>query len=367
MEALLDDRPRGAARVRPRGVVTLVALGLVAAAAAAAGTSRLLGPHPAAASPVPPATVVWRTLPAAGQADTVVSIASDPQGTLWLAEAVPGGAGWQLFHATAAAASGGWPVAPVPSSAGGVVIQTVGGGTVWLAAGPQELSFDPTTATFHTYPSQPAASVASVGGDSVAVYLPEAADGSVSGAAYVLAAPLGGSAATRIALPGAPASGALPQAAVIAGPSGTALVTVGRQIWSVTPGAGTAQAWGSLPSGADAATAAWGDGRLWVEVPSASSPGAPPAVKGVSPTGTAAAVPAAQASPPALGGGLVFSAGHLWWAGSAAVLAWNPASGQLSRFDLPSGVTGPALLAPGPAGSVWAAAGNRFARLPPPR
>lgn len=356
-------------RIRPRGVVVLAVLGLGTAVVAAAATSRLLrllgGPRVATPVPTAPAAPSprWSRLPSLGAGDAAASLGTDASGGLWIVAAQPGGSGWQLFQASATVAGGGWSVAPVPAAAPGVAIQTVGAGTVWIAAGSQELGFNETDQTFETYAGPPALAVASVSGFSVAVYDPAGAGGVPAGPPYVLVAPLGGTSTRRIALPGAGTPPAMPAADVLAGPSGDALVAAGHAVWSVSPGAGQADTWASLPAGSDPAALAWGSGILWT-VEAAGGGGR---VAGISASGGSVPAPPRSAPAPAAASGLCFAGGWLWWSTTKAVVAWDPASGRAAHFPLPAGVAGPALLQAGPDGSVWAAAGDRYASLAAPQ
>ena len=359
-----EPPPRPRRRWRPRpgtwialGVLTLLVLGAVRLLHRPAGSTRQAqAVRPAASGPAPRAVpVAWGTLPGGG----VIAGSSLPGtgGTLWLAAATSGAAGWELYHLSAAGVQGGWTI---PTAGGAVHLQTAGGGLLWLSAGPQELAFGETAHTFTPYASAPAADAAALGGFSLGLYLP--AGGAPPKTPYVLVAPLGGTSTRTVPLPGAGAAEGTAQTALLP-VSGGALALVGSGVWSITPATDAAASWGTLPHGGQASGAAWGDGALWfLDQRSAGTVG----IEGLNAAGAVSALPAAAAHPPQLGSGLVFSAGRLWWASAVAVLSDDPTSGSVTSMSLPKGVAGPVLLAPATGGAIWAADGNRFALLPAP-
>lgn len=339
-------------RVRARGFVTL---GVFAALAVAVWLALgHAGRGPNAHGPSPSATgsgshptigsAAWQGLqPIGGAAPTVTAAAADPDGTLWLVAAAGGGVP-HLLHVGPGGEDGDW------AARAGAHIQTIGSDKVWLAAGPQEFSFDKTTHTFQSYTSAPALGAATVAGYSVGLYA------RATGAPYVLVAPLGASKAQRVALPGALRPTGTPAATVLPGPPAIALVLMGGTVWSVSPLAGTAEVWGHLPPGADPAAAVWGADRLWFPVGAG--------VESLSPGGTPTPVAAAGAEPPAGGTPLTFSGDRLWWAGADAAYAYAPDGAVVTPHPYPA--PGTALLAPGPNGATWVAVGNRFTLFPGP-
>jgi len=285
----------------------------------------------------------------------IVAVAADPDGSLWLVATAPG-AGPRLLHATAAGEDGAWPIQPAPATGAALRIQTVGTAHVWLAAGSAELSFNKAAQTFRTRAALQAVGATTVGGYSVGLY---ETGGAAAGPPYVLVAPTGGLTAQRVSLPGSAAPPASAAAALLPGPSGTALAVVGSSVWAVSPDVPRASAWGRLPAGADPGAAAWGGGRLWFEV--SAGAGAVPAIDSLTPGGTPTALGAARSDPAAPGGALVFDGTRLWWTGGSAAYAYDPGTGRVTPEPYP--VAGRSLLVGGPTGSAWVAVRNRFALL----
>lgn len=295
----------------------------------------------------------WQTLPmlGAGGAPTVTAAVADPDGSLWLVAVADGGTPY-LVHVSTSGEQGAWAVPPPKGAA--LRIQTIGTDKVWLAAGPLELSFDKTSAAFQTYTVQPALGATTVAGYSVALYVPQTSGGAVSGPPYVQVAPLGATGARRVPLPQAVTPAAIPPAAVLPGPAGQALVVVGALVWSVSPKDASAAVWGRLPADADPASAGWGADRLWVGTATGG-------IADLDSGGTPQLLAAGASHPPAQRTGLTFSGGRLWWAGAGAAYAYSPASNAVASYPYP--VPGIGMLAPGAAGAVWAAVGDRFAVL----
>ncbi len=293
-------------------------------------------------------TVQWHSLPAG--TNGITSAASGPNGSVWaLSAGTSGGALWQF---TGTAQDGQWPL-PAGQD---VPLQTVGPAHVWLGTVASELSFSRKTHTFAKYGGAGTVATATVGGYSVALDVPGTANGQPNGVPYVMVAPIGGS-AHPVQLPGAVVP-AHPLGAVLAGPSGEALVASDGQVWALPVAGGAATAWATLTTSALPAPLAWGGGRLWYIVGPTS---APTGIGHLAPGQTTAALAQATAHPPAAGTGLAYADGDLWWAGNTHLFGYDPSTGAVTEATLPASATSPVLMAD--AGGLWVARGTEYAQV----
>ena len=307
----------------------------------------------------------WLTLPnlvGSGQF-SVSSLRVGPGGGAWLGLDSPAGP----YLARAASGSvRGWPVAgyhadahllPTGPGPGAPRLQTVGPHHVWLtvAGGWQQLSFDRGRHTFSAYPGVPAVAVATVGTYSVALDVPRGARGTPSGPPRVSVAPIGGTSARSVLLPGATVADA--PGTVLAGAPGWAMVVAGRTVWSVPLAGGAARVWATLPAGADAVAAAWGGGRLWF--PQGGG------VDELRAGGTPHVLAASRSVPPRLGSRLAWSGGRLWWVAAHALEAAAPGAATAAATPYPAGIAirtkgpGAPRVVAGP-GGIFCAVGNRL-------
>ena len=326
----------------------------------------------AASTTRPPAatrrTAHWLTLPnLVGSGHfSIGSLRVGPGGGAWLGLDSPAGA----YVARAAGGSvRGWPVAgyhadahllPAGPGPGAPRLQTAGPHHVWLtvAGGWQQLSFDRARHTFSAYPGVPAVAVATVGTYSVALDVPRDVRGAPSGPPRVSIAPIGGTSARSVLLPGATVADG--SGTVLAGAPGWAMVVAGQTVWSVPLAGGAAKVWATLPAGADAAAAAWGGGRLWFPQGGV--------VDELAAGGTPHPLAASRAAPPRVGSRLAWSGGRLWWVGTHALEAAAPGAASASATPFPAGIAIPARGPGAPRvmarpGGVFCAVGNRLLTL----
>ncbi len=307
----------------------------------------------------------WLTLPnLVGSGHFAVSsLRVGPGGGAWLGLNSP--AGPYLVRAAGGTVSG-WPVAgyhaaarllPAGPGPGAPQLQAVGPHHVWLtvADGWQLLSFDRSRHSFSAYPGVPAVAVATAGTYSVALDVPRGPRGVPSGPPYLSVAPIGGTAARSVLLPGATVADA--DGTLLAGASGWAMAIAGRTVWSVPLAGGAARVWATLPAGADGAAAAWGGGRLWFPLGGA--------VDSLRPGGAPRVLAASRAVPPRAGSRLAWSGGRLWWVGAGALESAAPGDARAAAAAYPAGLTIPATgpgaprVVAGP-GGVYCSVGNRL-------
>jgi hypothetical protein len=298
-----------------------------------------------------PLTLRWAAAPAA--LGTVASAHQDPDGSVWVLAHSATGDG--LWHFQGTAAVGHWAI---PGRAS-LAVQTVGSGDVWLGAPSTEVAFAKVAHTFQSYAGAGTLAARTVAGYSVALDQPESVQGIPSAPPYVELAPLHG-AAHRVKLPGATVP-STPLGAVTPGPSDTALVAVGSDVWAIPVAGGVASMWAHLPTGALPAPLAWGDSTLWCVIGPA---GAPAGIDQLRAGQTGKPLPMTGAHPPLSGTAMVFAGGDLWWATAGHLYAYNPASGQVLRGALPPGTGTPVLTAVG--SGVWVASGGKVAVALPP-
>lgn len=360
------SRASGSSTSRVSAATTTVSRSTSTSDAASASGSGARGRStsaPSASTAARPAH--WLTLPSlVGSGHFAVSsLRVGPGGGAWLGLDSPAGP----YLARAAGGSvRGWPVSgyhtaarllPAGPGPGVPRLQVVGAHHVWLtvAGGWQQLSLDRSRHTFTAYSGVPAVAVATVGTYSVALDVPRGLRGAPSGPPQVSIAPIGGTTARTVLLPGATVADA--RGTVLAGAAGWAMVIAGRQVWSVPLTGGGAKVWATLPAAADGAAAAWGGGRLWV--PQGGS------IVSLASSGTPHVLGASRAAPPRAGSRLAWAGGRLWWVGAKALESVAPGGAQATATAYPVGIGIPASgpgaprVTAGP-GGVFCSVGNRL-------